>query len=194
MKILNKIRALFKPKEQPKELPKVQEKDYWADARSTHETLKKGWDAAAQASQLPLIHLNEIYRSASGNIYYTFIDPSALTLSRLRYIEKAVIHIENALDADYLRAWNQQLDNAIRSKDIERIALLHSDFKLRTSEKTKDNAYLELACLYLLRHDENPYTFDPTSHKRKKEEVAQDPELYTFFLNFAWGVVQQDTQ
>ena len=190
MKLLSKIKALFKPKQVPKQPEKP---DFWSDARQLHEGLKKGWDAAAQASQLPLIHLNEIYRSASGSIYYTFVNPTALTLSRLKYIEKATIHIEHNLDADYLKVWNSHLEAAIRSKDIERINLLHNDFKMRTSEKLNDNTYLELACLYLLRHDENPYTIDPTAHKRKKDEVLKDPELHTFFLNFALAVVQRDT-
>lgn len=182
-RLFQAIKALFSKK-----------KDFWADARALHNKLKKGWDAAAQASQLQTISLNEIYRSAGESIYYTFVNPLTMPLSRLKEIEKRMLHIEHGIDADYLRAWDQQLEAAIKMQDLGRIALLHQDLKTRRTLKPTENAYIDLACYFMLRHDENPYTLDPTAHARKKQEVLSDPELYTFFLNFALETVRQVTQ
>lgn len=135
--------------------------------------------------------LLEVVRTdRNGNKYYQFKDakqmPGERYLVGLVKVEEANMGVDAEDLYNYL---TDALDNFNKSKFAEAASTL---VKLRNRVVTADpkNAYLSLAGVYILLNDESPQKYDVVAARRKYKLWTADPDLQSFFLNFAYGIIK----
>jgi hypothetical protein len=170
------------------------EQDIWEKSRALHTKLKQGWDAQQTAAQLPLSPLTEYCQDALGNVYYINAAGLDVNVDRVHEIERARLAVFHGIDELYIAAYFEQMDKALATKNIGLIGALHSDFKVRKNKLPAMEMLLNLACLYVYRHDENPYVYDSVMQHSKLETAKAIPELRAFFLRLSWGVLVREQQ
>lgn len=154
---------------------------------------KATWDASAFAAGLKPNTMNLVFTAKDGSQYYTWASPLDLTVERVEKIKEYSDCIRLGLDPDYLDAWQKLSAEAVSRNDLKTVKRLLEDLALRRSIKLNTKPYLRLACAYLTRQDENPYIFDEVMEAQKLSDLAKDPHLRAFFLNFALEMVLQAT-
>jgi hypothetical protein len=83
------------------------------------------------------------------------------------------------------------LREQIDAKNLVAAGALLTDFERRKSKFPRHEVLLNLATLFLFRHDENPYNYSPTMQQEKINLAKKDPELRSFFLRVGWGTIMQ---
>lgn len=175
--------------EPPVAEPPVAELDIWEQNRQLHNKLKQGWDSQQLAAQLPLSPLTEYCVDALGNIYYINAAGLDINVDRVMAIERARIGAYHGIDDEYMIDYLAKIDKALADADLGLIRALHSDFKIRKNKLPAMEKLLHLACLYLYRHDENPYSLDLALQQVKVETAKRIPELRAFFLRLSWAMI-----
>lgn len=170
-----------------------------ADAnRATHVEMKKNWDSAQQSAGYQVVPLTEFTVDDFGNVYYINAAALHVCVDRMIEIERATLSTYFGLDANFMQAYNEAIQNAIAAKDLDLIATLQSEFIQRQKTLPAVEKLLILACLYLYRHDENPYIYDPVMQQNKLKTAQRSPYLRGFFLRLSWGLMvkleQSDTR
>jgi len=172
----------------------VADLDIWERNRALHSELKKGWDAQQLAAQLPLSPLTEYCVDALGNIYYINAAGLDVNVDRVLAIERARVGVYHGINDEYMVEYLAQIDKALGENNIPLIRALHNDFKLRKNKLPAMDMMLHLACLYLYRHDENPYNLDLSLQQVKVETAKRIPELRAFFLRLCWAMIIKQEQ
>lgn len=190
--VLGWITTLFsgqKKAEQP-----APELDKWDKNRALHKELKESWDIQQRAAQLPTAPLTEYCVDALGNVYYINAAGLDINVDRIFAIERAMVGVFHGVDDDYISAYFGLVDKALADNNLAQVRALHNDFKTRKNKLPAMEKMLHLACLYLYRHDENPYSLDLALQQNKLETAMRIPELRAFFLRLSWGVIVKKEQ
>jgi hypothetical protein len=188
--MINSLRALFavKPKQQAEPIKaELSEAD---KSRALHAKLKQSWDAARTAAGLTTFDMVECYESALGAVYYRFVNILDLTEQRHFELSKISQALKLGLSDEYLDALTARLSKALDEGNAALAKSLVQDLNHRRTALPEQKQMLKLGMLYLVRHDENPYTYNPISEADKLKDIEQDPELRGFFLAFAWDLTK----
>lgn len=178
----------------PKPEQAAPELDKWDKNRALHKQLKESWDIQQRAAQLPTAPLTEYCVDALGNVYYINAAGLDINVDRVFAIERAMLGVFHGIDDDYIFEYFRLVDKALADNNLAQIRALHNDFKMRKNKLPAMQKMLHLACLYLYRHDENPYSLDLALQQNKLETAMQIPELRAFFLRLSWGVIVKKEQ
>ena len=167
-KIWAKVLSFFggKPKEaEPKqEEPEQVSSDIWSAAKDLHQQLKRGWDSAAKFGKIDLV---EAGFDNFGNVYYIPAQILSIPVERFIAIDIAKLGITHGVDEPYLTAYNKMLRDYIDAKSYDKVSLLMDDFERRKTKFPQHETLLNLAALFLFRHDENPYNYSPAMQMDK---------------------------
>jgi len=156
--------------------------------RALNQELKKSWDNARQAAGLTTFDLAECYESAKGHIYYRFVNILDITEVRHFEMQKASKAISLGVDDNYLDALEAEIKQAANKGDTAKILGLVQDLNYRRKSLPEEKQFLKMGLLFIVRHDENPYTFNAVSEADKIKDMSEDPELRSFFLAIAWDL------
>jgi len=165
------------------------ETDIWSAARELHQQLKRGWDSAAKFGKIDLV---EAGFDNFGNIYFVPAQILSIPVERFIAIDTVKLTVAHGVDEPYLTAYNQMLRGYIAEKSWEKVMLLMDDFERRKTKFPQHETLLNLAVLFLFRHDENPYNYSPAMQMDKINLAKKDPELRGFFLQMAWDVLVKE--
>lgn len=109
-------------------------------------------------------------------------------------IERAQLGVYYGIDDKFMADYFKQVDEAISKNNWPLVKAYHSELKTRREKLPAMGMLLHLACLYLYRHDENPYTLDLALQQEKVETAQRIPELRAFFLRLSWGMIVRKEQ
>jgi len=165
------------------------ETDIWSAARELHQQLKRGWDSAAKFGKIDLV---EAGFDNFGNIYFVPAQILSIPVERFIAIDAVKSTVTHGIDEPYLTAYNQMLRGYIAEKSWDKVMLLMDDFERRKTKFPQHETLLNLAVLFLFRHDENPYNYSPAMQMGKINLAKKDPELRGFFLQMAWEVLVKE--
>jgi len=179
------LSALFAKRNKPKPEPTEADK-----SRALHAKMKQSWDNARTAAGLTTFEVTECYESALGSVYYRFVNILDLTEQRHFELSKISQAIKLGLSDEYLDSITERLNKALDQGNTTLAKALVQDMNHRRSALTEHKQMMRLGMLYILRHDENPYTFNPVAEAAKLQDIEQDPELRGFFLAFAWDLTK----
>jgi len=115
----------------------------------------------------------------------------SIPVERLIAIDEAKLGIFHGLEEPYITAYNKALREQIEAKNLVAAGALLTDFERRKAKFPRQEVLLNLATLFLFRHDENPYNYSPTMQQEKINLAKKDPELRSFFLRVGWGTIMQ---
>jgi hypothetical protein len=168
---------------------KPTETDIWSAARELHQQLKRGWDSAAKFGKIDLV---EAGFDNFGNIYFVPAQILSIPVERFIAIDTVKLSVAHGVDEPYLTAYNKMLREYIAAKSWDKVSLLMDDFERRKTKFPQHETLLNLAVLFLFRHDENPYNYSPAMQMDKVNLAKKDPELRGFFLQMAWEVLVKE--
>ena len=184
--------GLFKSKPKQTETEpteKEQDKaDIWQPARELHALLKRGWDSAAKFGHIDLV---EVGSDNFGNLYFVPANILSIPVERLQAIDTVKLGVFHGIDEPYMTAFNKLLLEHSTKGNLEEVRQLVADFERRKEKLPQQETLLTLACLFLFRHDENPYNYSPTMIQQKVSDAKKDPELRAFFLQMGLEIVMQ---
>lgn len=180
-----------KPKEtEPKQAETEQpEPDIWSAAKDLHIQLKRGWDSAAKFGKIDLV---EAGFDNFGNVYYIPAQILSIPVERYIAIDTAKLAITHGVDEPYLTAYNKMLREYIDAKNWDKANVLMNDFEYRKTKFPQHETLLNLAVLFLFKHDENPYNYSPAAQMEKVSLAKKDPELRGFFLQMGWEILLKE--
>lgn len=188
-KVLSFFGVKSKEAEPKQEEPEQVSSDIWSAAKDLHQQLKRGWDSAAKFGKIDLV---EAGFDNFGNVYYIPAQILSIPVERFIAIDIAKLGITHGVDEPYLTAYNKMLRDYIDAKSYDKVSLLMDDFERRKTKFPQHETLLNLAALFLFRHDENPYNYSPAMQMDKINLAKKDPELRGFFLQLAWDVLVKE--
>lgn len=180
--MIKKIKKLFKP---PTPLQ---------TNRKTHKKLKKEWDLAMLGSGLDVVELEEVVISEKGVPYYSYKDISTLVMSRKTHLMQALRKLEYSVNPQWLKSIREEMVVAVGKNDTKTIKYLLNEWELRENKLPEMEVLLEVASVFFVRFNENPYTLESLTQKKKMEEVGEDFILQNFFLQEAWDLFKSQVQ
>lgn len=141
------------------------------------------------------IELVRVFTDRNDNNYYVARDMGAITRERTRRIEECMLSIEWSVpkseietklsdiletikNAPYSNMTPQKLRTFVESSTNE-----INDILFRMKTISDDDLLIEAGLYFFYMDGENPYVIDPGIQKQKNDNVRNDPELRSFFLN-----------
>lgn len=141
------------------------------------------------------IELVRVFTDRNDNNYYVARDMGAITRERTRRIEECMLSIEWSVpkseietklsdiletikNAPYSNMTPQKLRTFVESSTNE-----INDILFRMKTISDDDLLIESGLYFFYIDGENPYVIDPGIQKQKNDNVRNDPELRSFFLN-----------
>jgi hypothetical protein len=141
------------------------------------------------------IELVRVFTDRNDNNYYVARDMGAITRERTRRIEECMLSIEWSVpkseietklsgiletikSAPYSNMTPQKLRTFVESSTNE-----INDILFRMKTISDDDLLIESGLYFFYIDGENPYVIDPGIQKQKNDNVRNDPELRSFFLN-----------
>lgn len=141
------------------------------------------------------IELVRVFTDRNDNNYYVARDMGAITRERTRRIEECMLSIEWSVpkseietklsgiletikSAPYSNMTPQKLRTFVESSTNE-----INDILFRMKTISDDDLLIEAGLYFFYIDGENPYVIDPAIQKQKNDNVRNDPELRSFFLN-----------
>ena len=141
------------------------------------------------------IELVRVFTDRNDNNYYVARDMGAITRERTRRIEECMLSIEWSVpkseietklsdiletikNAPYSNMTPQKLRTFVESSTNE-----INDILFRMKTISDDDLLIEAGLYFFYIDGENPYVIDPGIQKQKNDNVRNDPELRSFFLN-----------
>ena len=135
--------------------------------------------------------MREAYTSQDGTVYYEYADIGDLPLIRSQKLQEVLLKLAWGITPDYMaKVLIPQYSAAAEARDVNALVNVMSDFINRYQLAPEIPTMCELAALLFIRHDENPYAFNPIIHAQKIKHAATDYELQAFFLRAAWEIAK----
>lgn len=174
------IKRLFRKRNRAE----INEKRYWS-------WLKK-YEPKSTNHRIELVR---VFTDRNDNNYYVARDMGAITRERTRRIEECMLSIEWSVpkseietklsgiletikNAPYSNMTPQKLRTFVESSTNE-----INDILFRMKTISDDDLLIEAGLYFFYMDGENPYVIDPGIQKQKNDNVRNDPELRSFFLN-----------
>lgn len=152
-----------------------------------HKRLKKQWDSNKFATGGKIIDLMHVYTSRAGNLY--FVHKNILDLHVVRQIEltKALQRIQFNVDEQFITQWIKGMRSKINTEQVHQMHAHLNDLEVRRKQIPPAQVFLHVALPLIMRHDENPYTWQPNIKDAKLREITNDPDLHSFFLSVGFA-------
>ena len=144
-----------------------------------------------QSLNLPKIEMEEIFVDTTGNTYYRYKDPLSFPIVRNLPLERAQMSLKFGVTEKYLIEKAEENIKSLASGDLDIIQRNELDLKERLKSIPEENALLNCACVLIVRHDEDPYTYNSEMVREKMKISASDPKLRAFFLTLSWEWVKK---
>lgn len=180
------IKKLFKQKPAP---AKEEAKDVWAENIAAFEANWKLWTQQQQAHRKPLM-VKEAYRTVDGAVYFEYADIGDIPVIRSQKAAEALLKLSYAVTPQYVEQLQKQIAKAVENKDTDKVLQLNTDFFNRYKIAPEIPTMVDLAALFFIRHDENPYSFNPIIHGQKLKAANTNYDLQAFFLDASWLLMQ----
>lgn len=159
--------------------------------RIQHAQDKKAWDAQQRTSKSDTCELNERYISKAGNIYLDYVNIEKMTVVRKVKFGECLTSLRFGLNEDFLKFFSSSTKEAIKQGNAQLALAKIAEFEERAKTCVEEKMLFKLASLLLVRHDENPYSYNPKMEALKRMECEQDADLHAFFLNIAYLYTQK---
>lgn len=171
----------------PTQAPEI---DIWQKNINDFEQGWQLWTKEAKAEAQPVM-VREAYRTRNGAVYFEYADLGRIPVVRSLELNKLLLKLRFCITPDYITQLKNELLKAVADKDEKRVLALNKDFFDRAEVAPEIPTMAELAALFFIRHDENPYTFNPIIHAQKLKAAQTDYNLQAFFLHASWDIMQQ---
>jgi hypothetical protein len=171
----------------PTQAPEI---DIWQKNINEFEQGWQLWTKEAKAEAQPVM-VREAYRTRNGAVYFEYADLGRIPVVRSLELNKLLLKLRFCITPDYIAQLKNEILKAIGDGDEKRVLALNKDFFDRADVAPEMPTMAELAALFFIRHDENPYTFNPIIHAQKLKAAQTDYNLQAFFLHASWDVMQQ---
>jgi hypothetical protein len=158
--------------------------------KALHQKSKEAWDAQRAMQKLDLCQLSQCYSTIAGNIYYTYSDILTMPVSRKVEFEKNLRALSYGLTDNFMSLWAASMQKAIETNNQQQQFTLLNELKQRHTTCLESDLLLKIAMLLIVRHDENPYTYNASKEAEKKKEALDDADLHAFFLTIAYQLTQ----
>lgn len=136
--------------------------------------------------------MREVYAANDGTIYYQYANLGDLPVIRSQMLQQANLKLLWAITPEYLeRVFVPRYTEAAEAGDLAGVIAVVSDFLNRHKIAPEIPTMCEICAIMVIRHDENPYTFNPIIHAQKMRHAATDYDLQAFFLHTSWEVAKQ---
>lgn len=134
--------------------------------------------------------MRERYAAKDGTIYYEYADISDLPVIRSQKLQEAMLKLEYAVTDKYMKEQlTPNIQKAIADKDKDLAMRIMADFVDRYNLAPEIPTMCDICALLLIRHDENPYSYNPIIHSQKQKHAQQDYDLQAFFLHASWLIL-----
>jgi hypothetical protein len=164
--------------------------DIWQKNINDFEQGWQLWTKEAKAEAQPVM-VREAYRTRNGAVYFEYADLGRIPVVRSLELNKLLLKLRFCITPDYITQLKNEILKAIGDGDEKRVLALNKDFFDRADVAPEIPTMTELAAIFFIRHDENPYTFNPIIHAQKLKAAQTDYNLQAFFLHASWDVMQQ---
>lgn len=156
--------------------------------RAHHKKLKNGWDSDMIGAGLDVVELEEVVVSGKGVPYYTYKDISTLVMTRKTELIQALRKLEYVVNPKWLVGVREELKSSLEKGDTKNAQHLLKEWELRETKMPEKRLLMEVASVFFVRFDENPYTLSHLHQTQKIQEVEEDFVLQNFFLSQAWEI------
>lgn len=156
--------------------------------RNHHKELKKGWDSDMLGAGLDVVELEEVVVSGKGVPYYAYKDISTLVMSRKSELIQALRKLEYVVNPKWLVETRKEIKRLLEKREVKKAQFLLNEWEKRETQMPEKQVLMEVASVFFVRFDENPYTLSHISQSKKMEEVEEDFVLQNFFLSGAWEI------
>jgi len=170
--------------------PPAPEVDIWTKNIAQFEKHWDIWTKEAKAQGEPIM-VREAYRTTNGAVYFEYVDIGRLPVIRSLEINKALLKLKFAVTEEYIQKLEKEVQAAVAAEDHTRVLALNKEFFDRNKLAPEIPTMLELAAFFFIRHDENPYIFNPIIHGQKVRAAQTDFHLQSFFLDACWQILNQ---
>lgn len=153
----------------------------WDLARAQNAALLKEW--GQKYGDGKEVALQEVFSTGNGWVFYSYSDIGNLSVIRHTKIQEQLTKLLFAVTPHYLQSFEQMLAQAVAAGNTGEIKRL--GMQLAANMKTAPSllAIAELGALLLIRHDENPYTYNHKIHVEKVKLIQTDDDAQFFFAN-----------
>jgi len=190
--IINYIKSLFRAAPAPVVLPIAP-----AAVPTKEEANRKLFDDSLTFwnSQRPNdkpAPMRETYNAKNGAIYYEYADISDLPVVRNQMLQVAMIKLQFGITEEYMKqVLIPRAKEATAKGDKDTALVILADFIDRYQLAPEQETLIGICALLLIRHDENPYSYNPIIHAQKMRHAQSDYDLQAFFLSACWLLMQQ---
>ena len=130
--------------------------------------------------------LRLVYTDKEENNYYLFGDPLAMTVERSEKIAEAVVASSyNVKKDDIVEALAEAMSDIKKGKNGAAIGKL-ADLRHRMDRIGVEALVLDIAVLYFVTDNENPFSINPLTLAEKRRRAEADDDLRAFFLRVIW--------
>ena len=174
-------------------LPKSSLQQQWDANLAAHKQYKQQWDTQQQQHGFKIAAVQQAHKAQSGNPYFVFADFGAMSHERFLTIERVQNCLSQSIDDPknfdlYINKFCQTILHYIQNNKgdaLQKVKDAVVAFQHNSRVMPKIAVFCQLAACFMLRHDENPYSFDSTIHLEKVQELYNDSMLRTFFLHYS---------
>ena len=162
----------------------------WQRNIKTFEDNWKVWTKDAAAYNEPIM-VKEAYRTTDGSVFFEYADFGRLPVARSVRIQLALLKTRFAVTETYVEDLQKDVTAAIAAKNSNKVLELNKEFFDRNKLAPDVATMCDLAALFFIRHDENPYIFCPLLHGKKVKQALENYHLQAFFLGACYRVLGQ---
>lgn len=162
----------------------------WQRNIKSFEDNWKVWTKDAAAYNEPIM-VKEAYRTTDGSVFFEYADFGRLPVARSVRIQLALLKTRFAVTETYVEELQKDVTAAIAGKDNAKVLALNKEFFDRNRLAPDVATMCDLAALFFIRHDENPYIFCPLLHGKKVRQALENYHLQAFFLGACYRVLGQ---
>lgn len=171
----------------PTQTPEI---DIWQKNINAFEKSWELWTKEARATSQPVM-VREAYRTTNGAVYFEYADLGRIPVVRSLELNKLLLKLRFCITPEYVAQLKADVLKASDAGDTANLLRLNKDFFDRADVAPEMPTMAELAAIFFIRHDENPYTFNPIIHSQKIKATQTDYNLQAFFLDASWQIMQQ---
>jgi hypothetical protein len=162
----------------------------WQRNIKSFEDNWKVWTKDAAAYNEPIM-VKEAYRTTDGSVFFEYADFGRLPVARSVRIQLALLKTRFAVTESYVEELQKDVTAAIAAKNSNKVLELNKEFFDRNKLAPDVATMCDLAALFFIRHDENPYIFCPLLHGKKVKQALENYHLQAFFLGACYRVLGQ---
>lgn len=175
-------------------------------ANRNYKRYIKWLNAHAPAYASGRIEVQRVYTSKANDNYYLPKDLLMITMERKQKAEELMTALDFGMTkselSDYLgkaiealkklpfEFGNKQSMQKLHSEALREI----SELQFRCNNIKSEDIILEIALLYFLIDDEDPYTLNELTIQRKKKLTKEDDALRAFFLKTIVALLKEATR